>query len=126
MKQTDGEFATTLGQIPRHAGTLVDFDNASWNSSQQAYPTWEPGVLYKQGDKVIWNGNIYESLGNNENEQPDSAEEGTNAPCASSDRCYKRLPQRDATTDTIQGRNTRQSLLFSKSGTQQGNEIRQS
>ena len=35
---------------------------------------------YKQGDKVIWNGNIYESLGNNENEQPDSAEEGTNAP----------------------------------------------
>ena len=32
------------------------------------------------GDKVIWNGNIYESLGNNENEQPDSAEEGTNAP----------------------------------------------
>ena len=46
----------------------------------RAYPTWEPGVLYKQGDKVIWNGNIYESLGNNENEQPDSAEEGTNAP----------------------------------------------
>lgn len=45
---------------------------------------------------------------------------------AHSDRCYKRLPQRDATTDTIQGRNTRQSLLFSKSGTQQGNEIRQS
>lgn len=67
-------------RIPRHAGTLVDFDNASWNSSQQAYPTWEPDVLYKQGDKVIWNGNIYESLGNNENEQPDSAEEGTNAP----------------------------------------------
>ena len=26
------------------------------------------------------NDNIYESLGNNENEQPDSAEEGTNAP----------------------------------------------
>ena len=121
MKQTDGEFATTLGSGFRGTpGTLVDFDNASWNSSQQAYPTWEPDVLYKQGDKVIWNGNIYESLGNNENEQPDSAEEGTNA------RCYKRLPQRDATTDTIQGRNTRQSLLFSKSGTQQGNEIRQS
>ena len=37
-------------------------------------------VAYKQGDKVIWNGDIYESLGNNENEQPDSAEEGTNAP----------------------------------------------
>lgn len=81
MKQTDGEFATTLGSGFRGTpGTLVDFDNASWNSSQQAYPTWEPGVLYKQGDKVIWNGNIYESLGNNENEQPDSAEEGTNAP----------------------------------------------
>ena len=81
MKQTDGEFATTLGSGFRGTpGTLVDFDNARWNSSQQAYPTWEPGVLYKQGDKVIWNGNIYESLGNNENEQPDSAEEGTNAP----------------------------------------------
>ena len=81
MKQTDGEFATTLGSGFRGTpGTLVDFDNASWNSSQQAYPTWEPDVLYKQGDKVIWNGNIYESLGNNENEQPDSAEEGTNAP----------------------------------------------
>ena len=81
MKQTDGEFATTLGSGFRGTpGTLVDFDNDSWNSSQQAYPTWEPGVLYKQGDKVIWNGNIYESLGNNENEQPDSAEEGTNAP----------------------------------------------
>ena len=81
MKQTDGEFATTLGSGFRGTpGTLVDFDNARWNSSQQAYPTWEPDVLYKQGDKVIWNGNIYESLGNNENKQPDSAEEGPNAP----------------------------------------------
>lgn len=64
MKQTGGEFATTLGSGFRGTpGTLVDFDNASWNSSQQAYPTWKPDVLYKQGAKVIWNGNIYESLG---------------------------------------------------------------
>ena len=81
MKQTDGEFASTLGSGFRGTpGTIVDFDNANWNSSKQAYPTWNPGTLYRQGDKVIWNGNIYESLGNNENERPDSAEEGTNAP----------------------------------------------
>jgi len=127
MKQTDGEFATTLGSGFRGTpGTLVDFDNASWNSSQQAYPTWEPGVLYKQGDKVIWNGNIYESLGNTKTSSRTAPRKARTHRGASSDRCYKRLPQRDATTDTIQGRNTRQSLLFSKSGTQQGNEIRQS
>lgn len=120
MKQTDGEFATTLGSGFRGTpGTLVDFDNARWNSSQQAYPTWEPDVLYKQGDKVIWNGNIYESLGNNENKQPDSAEEGPNA------------PWRIIGTGAIGKQTHRQALFPNKSSAnretvKQGNEIRQS
>ena len=52
----------------------------SSNVAETDFATWVSTATYKLGDKVIWNGNIYESLGNNENEQPDSAEEGTNAP----------------------------------------------
>ena len=79
MKQTDANSPPHWGQDSEARRARSSLDNASWNSSQQL-PTWSPAYLYKQGDKVIWNGNIYESLGNNENEQPDSAEEGTNAP----------------------------------------------
>ena len=82
-KQTDGEYATMLGSgLTGTPGSIVDFDISKMDSSKsstQSYPTWSAGTQYRRGDKVIWNGNIYEALGPSENEQPDSAENGVDA-----------------------------------------------
>lgn len=82
MEQTEAEFATTLSSgISGIPGNLVGVEDSNWTSSNSAlYPSWQSNTQYRKGSKVIFNGNIYEALGTNENQQPDSAQEGIDAP----------------------------------------------
>lgn len=77
VQQGDGEFAHTLSQGFRGVPGILVHDEehtGNGNSHSSTYPTWDSSTEYKHGDKVIWNGYIYEALTPNRGEQPDSVQ----------------------------------------------------